>query len=117
MFNFSFTKVHGSELSLNIFVDGLPLHKSSSSQFWPILANIHQMPHISPFIVGIFHGTSKPDSLNDYLTQLVEELNDLMNRGIILNNKKYDIIVRTIIADSPARSFIKGECFICMFFT
>ncbi|XP_061512214.1 uncharacterized protein LOC133393050 [Anopheles gambiae] len=106
-----FTKVHGSELSLNIFVDGLPLHKSSSSQFWPILANIHEMPHISPFIVGIFHGTSKPDSLNDYLTQLVEELNDLMNRGIILNNKKYDIIVRAIIADSPARSFIKGVAY------
>lgn len=51
-------------LSLNINIDGLPLAKSSAAQFWPILANIHQLPHIEPIVIGIYCGPSKLNKLN-----------------------------------------------------
>lgn len=48
------------QVSLNINIDGLPAFKSSSTSFWPILVNIHELREIlSPLIVGIFCGGSK----------------------------------------------------------
>ena len=40
------------ELSIN--VDGLPLEKSTNSQFWPILGSINNSEHV--FVIAIFHG-------------------------------------------------------------
>lgn len=49
-----------SELSLNVNIDGLPTFKSSTTSFWPILVNVHEMSqNISPMIVGIFCGECK----------------------------------------------------------
>uniref|UniRef100_A0A8W7M2U2 Transposase domain-containing protein n=1 Tax=Anopheles arabiensis TaxID=7173 RepID=A0A8W7M2U2_ANOAR len=97
-----------STLSLNIFIDGLPLSKSSPTQFWPILANIYEMPQLSPFTIAIYAGRSKPNDLDKYLKQLVSELNTLIDGGTIINQTKIAIRVRAVIADTPARSFIKG---------
>ncbi|XP_041787894.1 uncharacterized protein LOC121603288 isoform X2 [Anopheles merus] len=107
VFSFSFVKVP-STLSLNIFIDGLPLSKSSPTQFWPILANIYEMPQLSPFTIAIYAGRSKPNDLDKYLKQLVSELNTLIDGGTIINQTKIAIRVRAVIADTPARSFIKG---------
>ena len=108
VFSFSFVKVP-STLSLNIFIDGLPLSKSSPTQFWPILANIYEMPQLSPFTIAIYAGRSKPNDLDKYLKQLVSELNTLIDGGTIINQTKIAIRVRAVIADTPARSFIKGS--------
>lgn len=44
-------------LSLNINVDGLPMFRSSTINFWPILVNIHELrEEIQPLIVGIYSG-------------------------------------------------------------
>lgn len=93
---------------LNVNIDGLPIHKSSKHQLWPILCNIHQMPHIKPMAVGIFIGKSKPLSVSDYLKSFVEELIALMRSGIVVNGKTIDIKIRCFICDSPARAFLKG---------
>lgn len=42
------------KISLNVNVDGLPLFESSKEEFWPILCNIFELPHLEPFVVGIF---------------------------------------------------------------
>lgn len=47
-----------SKISLNINMDGLPIHESSNHQFWPILFNIHELYHIEPGVIGIFFGKS-----------------------------------------------------------
>lgn len=55
-----------SQYSLNINIDGLPMFKSTTKAFWPILVEIHELKHqLPPLVVGIFCGKSK---LNIYIT-------------------------------------------------
>uniref|UniRef100_A0A182PWX6 Uncharacterized protein n=1 Tax=Anopheles epiroticus TaxID=199890 RepID=A0A182PWX6_9DIPT len=49
-----------SSFSLNFSIDGLPLHKSTRKQFWPILMSIQEMPEVPVLMVGNFCGESKP---------------------------------------------------------
>lgn len=60
-------------LELQANVDGLPVFKSSSTQFWPILGVIKNLPQHQPFVIGLFCGTRKP-SLIEYLEDFVGEL-------------------------------------------
>lgn len=99
---------HSLTISININIDGIPLFKSSKLQFWPILFNISEMPEIAPMTIAIFHGKTKPISLDDFLNQLVEELIDVLNHGVIINNFKIHVKLRCFICDSPARAFLKG---------
>nr|XP_049467066.1 uncharacterized protein LOC125908385 [Anopheles coluzzii] len=100
-----------SKFSLNFSIDGLPLHKSTRKQFWPILMSIQEMPEVPVLMVGNFFGESKPKSVEEYLRPLVDELNGLMDNGIVIANKPIEIHVRAFIADSPARAFIKGSVY------
>lgn len=52
-----------------INVDGLPLSKSSSQQFWPILGSI--VPYENVFIIGLYYGNEKPKNANDFLKDFV----------------------------------------------
>uniref|UniRef100_A0A182PWV6 Uncharacterized protein n=1 Tax=Anopheles epiroticus TaxID=199890 RepID=A0A182PWV6_9DIPT len=96
-------------LSLNISIDGLPLHKSGRTTFWPILMNVDAMRHIKPMTVAIFCGDKKPTSVEQYLRPLVDEINMLYKDGIMLGSESTQtyIKIRAFIADSPARAFIK----------
>ncbi|XP_058125653.1 uncharacterized protein LOC131285520 [Anopheles ziemanni] len=97
-----------SQLSLNVSIDGLPLHKSTTLQYWPILFNINELPRVPVMAAGIFYGLSKPENIEQYLRPLVDEINFLIEHGIIINGKKLFVKLRAIIADTPARSFVKG---------
>uniref|UniRef100_A0A4Y0BCY6 Transposase domain-containing protein n=1 Tax=Anopheles funestus TaxID=62324 RepID=A0A4Y0BCY6_ANOFN len=103
-----------TELKLKFFVDGLPLHRSSETTFWPILMSIEDMPHIPPMAVAIFYGSSKPGSVEQILRPLVEELNLLLVQGIRLGVQQTLVRLKVLafVADSPARSFIKA-CVSC----
>lgn len=94
-----------NKIELAIGIDGLPISKSTSSQFWPILAYICSH-HNMVFPVGIFHGTRKPTSSNEFLKDLVIEVKNLTSNGIILNNKMYEVTLDVICCDSPAKSFV-----------
>lgn len=83
-------------------MDGLPIHKSSKYQFWPILCSIHEMR------IGIFFGKSKPLYVAEYLSPFVDELIPILRNGLMVNNHLIKIIIRCFICDSPARAFIKG---------
>lgn len=56
-----------NKISLNFNIDGLPIHKSSNHQLWPILCNITEIKNVSPIVVGIYEGKSKPSDLILYL--------------------------------------------------
>ena len=94
---------------INVSIDGLPLFKSSNLQFWPILFNIHEMPEVPVMIAAIYCGPTKPVSIEHFLRPFVDEINFLMKNGAQINNKTVKIKLRAIIADSPARAFIKGN--------
>ena len=94
---------------LNLSVDGIPIYNRSAIQMWPILMQLHNMPNVPVMVVGIFCGTSKPNDVEPFLRPLVEELNRLHDHKMNLNGKKITVSVRVIIADSPARAFIKRE--------
>lgn len=97
-------------IHLNFNFDGLPIHKSSKQEFWPILCNIFEIPEQDPFIIGIYYGSGKPKDLDDYLKDFVAEMLLILENGIHIEQlqKTIKINIRCFICDSPARAFIKG---------
>lgn len=96
-----------NEILLNVNIDGLPLVKNSSSQFWPILAQIFSdEQYIQPIAIGIYHGMTKPKDVNQFLKYFVDEMILLHNEKLILYGKEVNVKIRCIICDAPARAFI-----------
>lgn len=96
-----------NEIKININIDGLPISKSSTSQFWPIMASIEGIRiHTSPFVIGVYHGMCKPSNANNFLTSFVNEFLFLSDNGIIICDKKYKVSINAILCDAPAKSFI-----------
>ncbi|XP_047670227.1 uncharacterized protein LOC125138348 [Tachysurus fulvidraco] len=95
---------HVFKLQLNF--DGLPLFKSNSTQFWPILGLL-QGHTKAPVLIGLFCGTSKPNSLAEYLHDLVQELK-MLREGFLFRKKTFFLHVVSVVCDAPARAFIRG---------
>jgi len=94
---------------LNIWfnIDGLPIDKKGKS-FWPILCAIYfESKIMKPFIVGAFFGSKKPYSVQEYLHPFVEELNYLLEHGLAINDNTININIKGIVANAPAKAFIK----------
>ena len=91
-------------LDIDINIDGIPLFKSTSGQFWPILGRVSHFP---PFIVALFYGTSKPEDVNTFLEDFMDEYNHLKEYNFQSSGQTFDIQLRSIIADAPARCFVK----------
>lgn len=63
--------IETNKIKININVDGLPISKSSNSQFWPIMVSIEDIGiRTLPFVIGI-HGMCKPSDANDFLSSLL----------------------------------------------
>ncbi|XP_040156786.1 uncharacterized protein LOC120896607 isoform X2 [Anopheles arabiensis] len=59
-------------------------------------------------VVSIYCGITKPASIEHFLKPFVEDLNLLMKNGVEVDGRRVNFKIRAIIADSPARAFIKG---------
>lgn len=93
-------------LALSFNIDGLPIAKSSSMQLWPIQCLVRNCGKLSPFVVGVFAGTSKPKSANEFLTPFVEELKIVLREGVGVNGCAVGASIETIICDAPAHAFV-----------
>jgi hypothetical protein len=95
-------------IQLLMCVDGLPLSKSTASQFWPILCTLlnGQKKLFGPFVVGIYHGNAKPSSATEFLRDFVDDVKNLMDTGIEYNNKIVTVKLHAIVCDAPAKAFI-----------
>jgi hypothetical protein len=82
-----------TKLKLTINVDGVSVYRSVNASFWPILGCIGDGV---PFVIALFYGKSKPD-LGIFLADFVKETQELA----------YCIELEKIIADRPARAFMK----------
>ncbi|XP_021705627.1 uncharacterized protein LOC110678452 [Aedes aegypti] len=97
-----------TSISININIDGLPIYKSTTKNFWPILCNIYEIPSIAPIVVGIFYGYGKPKDVNAFLNPFIDELLKILESGIIIHGHRLSIHIRCFVCDTPARSFIKN---------
>lgn len=108
LFNMFSNLEKSTQILLNFHIDGLPISGSSKHQFWPILMNVANMPHVlSPMVVAIYSGTSKPSSAEEFLRQFVNELNEILQNGLMINRNRIDVKVNAFICDTPARCFLK----------
>lgn len=108
---FQFHEAEISSLKLDINIDGLPIYNSVGISFWPILCSISnsipfQVGASNPFIVAIYSGKKKPE-IHGYLNKFCTELKELLDNGIRINNRNYSLEIRSVIADAPAKAFIK----------
>lgn len=101
----SVTVIDQNILKLDINVDGLPLAKSSGSQFWPVLGSI--LEH-KPFVIGVFHGFKKPEKIADVLGRFVEEFLKIGKNGFLYKNRNIQLELGKFICDAPAKSFVLG---------
>lgn len=92
---------------LQINVDGLPLFKSSATDLYPILGMSKEFLDTSPFTIALFCGNGKPDPLEIFLRNFIEELTLLRGKKINFQGKLFSIAVHFFIADAPARSYLR----------
>lgn len=59
-----------------------------------------------PLAAGIYHGYSKPDDANQFLTEFINELKHLQDNGFNICNKNVKIRISKLLCDAPAKSFI-----------
>lgn len=65
-----------------------------------------QSCHFKPFVIGIFHGNSKPYSVNNFLSFFVKEASHLSETGLTHSNKNVRIKIHALICDAPAKAFV-----------
>lgn len=66
------------------------------------------MNDLKPIVVAIWCGIGKPKDLNEFLSPFVDEVNGILDNGVIINGYRIDIESIAFIADTPARAFLKG---------
>ncbi|CAG9773638.1 unnamed protein product [Ceutorhynchus assimilis] len=97
-----------TSIDISCHIDGLPLSKSSNSSFWPILFTIDSYKELENqvMIIGLYHGSKKPNNSNEYLLQFVNEAKHLIENGISFNRMHLPFKIKNIICDAPAKSYI-----------
>ncbi len=101
------TLLSSNEILIQINVDGLPLYKSSTESFWPILGLLSQEHNPEPFVIGLWVGISKPKDTNEYIKAFVDEMVDIEANGIIYDDKTLQVKIENFVCDTPARAFLK----------
>ena len=96
------------KITFQVNIDGLPLFKSSNSQFWPILGMLDSPPIKEPFIIGLFYGSKKPTSASDFLSCFAAEMKELQMNGLTYNGTLHRVSMSVAICDAPARAFVKN---------
>ncbi|XP_031342118.1 uncharacterized protein LOC116170009 [Photinus pyralis] len=101
-------KYDKTQIDLICNIDGAKIHVSTLLNFWPILGMIYiKGIKFSPFPIAIYNGKGKPKHVTEYLKDFVDEINHMHTYGFSYGGKKYEIRLKAIICDAPARAFIK----------
>ena len=95
------------EFILQFNIDGLPLWRSSRTEFWPIICRIINAYDGSEFMVSLHCGVGKPRSLRAFLKPFLEELKELLKNGLHHLGKHFNVKISAFCCDAPACAFIK----------
>lgn len=86
-----------------VVVDGFPITKCTSDQFWPILAYIRPLSN-AVFPIGIYLEVEKHFNSNDFLKDFVIDSKNLISNGITINNIFYQISIDVKCCDTLSKS-------------
>ena len=97
------------EIRLQLHIDGMNLFNGSGQCLWPILARICYPFVGQPFVVGVFCGYSKPEPVEQFLEDCIQELKDMLASGIRtpIPGKLLKVEVAHVICDAPARAYVR----------
>ena len=103
-----YVSLNAGELCLQFNVDGLPISRSSTLSFWPILARVTCQNFVSRvLLVGLYCGDKKPDSIATFLNEFLVELRQLLLSGITVGEREFVLRLHSFVCDAPARQFLK----------
>ena len=57
-------------------------------------------------VIGIYHGEDKPSHSNILLQMFTEEISNLINNGIVHNEKRYNVKFFALVCDTPAKAYV-----------
>lgn len=105
--NMMLEKYGNNFITISVGTDGIPITRSTNKQFWPILGILDQSVNKEPFVIGLYYGSTKPSN-TDFLLDFINECEGLERNGIHFRECNYIVRISKILADAPARSFIKS---------
>ena len=98
-------------VKLELSIDGIPVFKSPPTGFWPILCRVIGANDPYPFLCGAYCGgskdSSKPKTVDEYLTPVIDDILRLQEEGIQINRQRYNVKLERVVCDVPARAFVK----------
>lgn len=95
------------EVSVQLHFDGIPLYKSSSATLWPLLCSFSNMIPRVIFPLNLALCETKPQDVN-YLSATVNDLNNVIDSGVIVHGINIPVEITMIVADAPARSMARA---------
>lgn len=60
-----------------------------------------------PFPICLYYGNGKPNLVEKFFQDNIDELNFLLKNSLVINDKKFFITIHCFICDRPARAFMK----------
>ena len=92
---------------VDVFVDGVKLYNCPNAAAWPIMARCTDSKDERRFVVGIFYGMGKPDPIEDYLADYIEDVKGLKANCLTYKNESFVFDIRFYLGDAPARAYLK----------
>lgn len=71
---------------MDLIIEGLSLSDSYKVKMWPIMWSFVNQPTIRPFVNGCYFGPCDPVDIDDYMKELVAELEHLQKNGVETND-------------------------------
>lgn len=95
-----------TDMNIDLFIniDGATVGKSSGKSMWPILCSDTLSKQV--YVIGIYFGEGKPDNSNTFLEMFVNEATQLIDNGIQFNHNLYNIKIKGLICDAPAKAYV-----------
>ncbi|XP_052129192.1 uncharacterized protein LOC127750764 [Frankliniella occidentalis] len=101
------TRVEGGVLEIDFGIDGLSIFKSTGTECWPILARCVAGDVVAPVVIGIFYGRGKPTPIRRYLQDLIDNIQELSQNGVVIGNRRFEVSVRCFICDALGRAYLR----------
>lgn len=95
---------------MQFFIDGLSIARSTRDSFWIIMINIRKASkkRLTPKVIGLYYGKKKAMDFNDFLWPFVQEVNDILENGIVYNGNVVTPKILNFVLDAQARTSAKA---------